>query len=430
MPIVDRADTFACMEGQAIQIKGDRPQDTLPHSRRAWLIYAGALGLGLGQGTAVLASNAAPARKGGAQAASRSKSGTKSALPELKPEKKQVLLATANLQAWMTLPLLVAQQRGYFAQLGLELEISEQQSMARAQQMLLSGAADVVCGWVENVLAHQAKSAGVASGASLGAPSSGSSGVAGASNLQSFMLMAQAPMLALGVSSRVERSKQAGANVADLADLAGRKIGVVALNSPTHTLAHAVLRRAGLRAPQMSFVSVGSAASAAAALRAGQIDALMHMDPLISQLEQSGQLRVVADLRSPAGALMHCGAAWPSTCLYASAETLQRWPGTMQAISDAMLMALQWLSQASLRDLLRQLPEAVLGDDPRVFVGSFGRWREAFSSDGLLAPSSVAGLLSAMQEADPTLRLEPMDSTRAFTNAFAQRSNQRLRAIS
>ena len=310
-----------------------------------------------------------------------------------KPEKKSLIIATPNRYALPYLPLTVAEQLGYFALMGLELTISEQQSMARAQQAVLSGGADVVCGWVEHLLAQQGRG----------------------QNLHSFVLMCRAPQVALGISSK-------SAHGTGVAQLKNRKVGVLALGSPTHTVAHALLSRAGLKASEMSFVSVGSAASATAALRAGQIDALAHMDPLMTQLEQRGEIKLLADTRQPQAALQALGTELPSSCLFALPDFLQRMPGTAQAACDAMVMALRWLQQASLLDIMKLLPDAAMGDDRQAFIGSLERMREAFSIDGYMPIRAPEQVLQAMRAADPSLRDQPIEPSRCYTNALVQRS--------
>lgn len=320
-----------------------------------------------------------------------------------KPEKRSITLATTNPAALPYLPLLVAQHKGFFAQHGLQLEISEQQSAARAIAAVGSGQADIVCGWLENILS--------APGRALG--------------LQSFVLLGVAPMMSIGTPMR------SGHAVAkNMGDLRGKKIGVVALNSPTHTVALAALRKAGLRTDEAGFVSVGSPASALAALRSGQIDALVHMDPLMLQMEQRNEIITLADLRHPPAAYELLGMHLPSSCVAAPQEFLQKFPGTAQACSDAMVQALQWLAQASLRDMLRlqeALPDNTLGMDAQSFVASFERLRLAYSSDGLCSPQLAANLLQAMYYAEPALRLEKIDALKSVNNTLAQRSVNRLK---
>ncbi len=373
----------------------------------------------------MVGSNGKKSTKTSAKASAKNPSQTPPPEPPAwdKPEKSVVTMAAVSPQSLVYLPLLVAQQLGSFAQRGIALEIMEPASLAQAHQAVATGAADVVCGWLENALAQQTK----------------------AQMFESFVVLARAPQVALGLAARwlpPALARNAALNAADgqaastpaqqlamLHLLKGRKIGVIALHSPTHTVAHAMLRRAGLQDAQMSFVSVGSAASALAALRSGQIDALAHLDPLMMQLQQRGEIALIAQSHSPDTTQLATGLDWPSACLYATPDFLRRFPGTAQAISEAMLLALRWLAQASLLDITKLLPDAAMGEDRQAFIGSLARLRAAHSPDGLMPPGAPAQLLAAMKAADPTQRLEGaegVDAAKSYTNAFAQRSLQRL----
>jgi ABC-type nitrate/sulfonate/bicarbonate transport system substrate-binding protein len=297
----------------------------------------------------------------------------------------------------------VAQQNGFFTQYGLDVQISEQQSPGRAINAVSMGQADVVCAWLENILSAPARGLG----------------------LQSFVLLGAAPMMSVGVSPRLVGP---GQSAPTWAMLRGRKMGVVALNSPTHTVALAALRQAGVRAAEVGWVSVGSTVGAQAALRSGQIDGLVYMDPLMLQLEQRGEILPLADIRGPAAALATLGRQMPSSCLAGTPDFFQRLPATAQALSDGLVQALMWVQQASLRDILRLLPDAPGGMDAQGFVASFERLKTAYSPDGLCSREAASDVLQAMHEAEPTLRLEKIDAWRSINNSFAQRSGQRLKA--
>lgn len=385
------ADKFICMTSQKNQ--GPTYPSRRQHLLRMTRAAASCIGLG--------ASHAWASKTLSGKAA-----GTE---PILKPEKRTVTIATTNPFALPYLPLLVAQHKGYFAQQGLTLQISEQQSAARAIAAVSAGEADLVCCWLENVLAAPGR----------------------AISLQSFVLLGTAPMMALGLAVRPALGLLTNTPGSALMQLRGRKIGVVALNSPTHTVALAALRRAGLRASEVGFVSVGSPASAQAALRSGQIDALMHMDPLMLQLEERGDIRILADMRSPPAAHEVLGMHLPSTCVAAPQEFLQRFPGLAQACSDALVQSLQWLAQASLRDMLQMqqaMPEPVPGMDAQSFVASYSRLRLAYSSHGECSPQSAFDLLQAMHDVDPALRLERINALRSVNNSLAQRSLIKLKS--
>src|SRR2546421_12593746 len=65
------------------------------------------------------------------------------------PEKRQVNIATASL-GLPYLPLIIAQQRKYFADEGLEVEIAAFAGGSKALQSLMGGSSDVASGAYSN----------------------------------------------------------------------------------------------------------------------------------------------------------------------------------------------------------------------------------------------------------------------------------------
>jgi NitT/TauT family transport system substrate-binding protein len=371
-------------------------------SRRAWVVELARMVIaasGVCAGSAFAVDEPAP--RSAAGAASGAVSGTASGGASSKLEKRSVVIAVANQAALVYLPLTVAEQLGFFKTEGLDLEVLEVPSLVRAQQMAsaVGGGADIVSGWVENTLALQAKGQA----------------------FTAFVLQGRAPQIMLGVSTK------SLPNFRSLMDLRGKKIGITAPGTPTHTVAYAALSRAGLRFSDMGFVSVGTPSGAQAALRAGQIDALCYTDPLITQLEQRGELRVVVDTRTPRGTVQVCGGDMPSTCLYAPPEWLQKYPNTAQAVANGLVHALKWLQTAGVSDLMKIVPEGYFAGDRALYLAAFARMREAISLDGVIPPEGVNNTLRAMRSADPVLRLDAIDPAKCFTNLFAQSAKQRFK---
>ena len=297
------------------------------------------------------------------------------------------------------LPLTIAEQMGFFKAEGLDVEINELAGIARAQQAALAGSTDVVCGWVENTLYAQA----------------------GKQYFQAFVLQCRAPQMALGVSTK------ALPDFKNLQDLRGKRVGIVAPGTPSHTVAHGALARAGVRLSDMVLISVGTATGALAALRAGQIDALCYSDPLMTQLEQKNELRIVADTRSLRGTAEIFGGPMPSTCLYALQDFVDKNPNTVQALTNATVRALKWLQTAGVSDLMRAVPETYFAGDRALYISAFTKMREAIALDGLIAPENAKSLLGALLAAEPGLRQEKLDMQRTYTNAFAIKAKQKYK---
>src|SRR5512137_76135 len=181
-------------------------------------------------------------------------------------EKKKVTIAVGGKNLLYYLPLTIAEQLKYFQAEGLEVEIVDFAGGARALQAVVGGSADVVSGAFEHTLNMQQK----------GQP------------MRAFVLQGRAPQIVLAVSTK------------SLADLKGKKIGVTAPGSSTNIMANFVLAKAGIRPADVSYVGVGASQGAVAAIRAGQVDAISNLDPVITILQRAGDSRIIADTRNPA----------------------------------------------------------------------------------------------------------------------------------
>ena len=309
----------------------------------------------------------------------------------------RVRVALAARQSLYHLPLLLAEQLGYFRKVGLSIEWVPTESGAMALAAVQSGQADVMSGAFEHVFMRSDRAA-----------------------LQAFVMFARTPQLSLGLSTR-RSAQEPGA-----ADLRGSRIGISARQSGTHWVASQWVRRAGLDAQDVSYVEVGTSNQALEALRNGQIDLLCQPDPQINGLEQRGEVVLLAETRTLSGTRKLFGSTMPGGCLLASPEGLMRHPELVQALTDGVVLALRWLRTAGPIDLLKTLPSPYWIGDRAVYLGAFERLRESFSTDGKIDDESALASWRHHQRIAGAAR----DTgggwlARAFTNEFAVRSRQR-----
>src|SRR5215207_3680447 len=215
------------------------------------------------------------------------------ALPALRAqprlEKTKISLAVGGKAAFYYLPLTISEQLGYFKAEGLDLEISDFAGGARALQAVVGGSADVCSGAFEHTINLQSKN----------------------QMFQAFVLQGRAPQIAFGVSTKNMP------NYKTVADLKGKRIGVSAPGSSTNMMANLVLSRAGLKPGDVSFIGVGTAAGALTAMRSGQIDAMSNTDPVMTMLEQKGEVKIISDTRTLKGTQDVFGGPMPAACFYA-----------------------------------------------------------------------------------------------------------------
>ncbi len=317
-----------------------------------------------------------------------------------RPEKTKVGIAVGGKAAFYYLPLTIAEQLGYFKAEGLEVEISDFAGGSRALQAVVGGSADVVSGAYEHTINLQSKN----------------------QMFQAFVLQGRAPQISVGVSTKAMPGYKT------VADLRGKKIGVSAPGSSTNMVANLVLSRAGVKASEVSFIGVGTAAGALAALRSGQIDAMSNTDPVMTMLEQKGEVRIISDTRTLKGTQEVFGGPMPAGCLYAPSEFVQKNPGTVQALTNAMVHALKWLQTAGPSDIIKTVPESYLLGDRGLYLASFNKVREAISLDGLIPEQGPKTALAALASFEPTIKADKIDLGKTFSNDFARRAKERFKA--
>lgn len=317
-----------------------------------------------------------------------------------KPEKSRVAIAVGGKAAFYYLPLTISEQLGYFKAEGLDVEISDFAGGSRALQAVVGGSADVVSGAYEHTINLQSKN----------------------QVFQSFVLQGRAPQIALGVSPK------ALPNYRSVADLRGKKIGVSAPGSSTNMVANLVLSRAGLKASDVSFIGVGTSAGALAALRSGQIDAMSNTDPVMTMLEQKGEVRIISDTRTLKGTQEVFGGPMPAACLYAPLEFVQKNPNTCQALANAIVHGLKWLQTAGPSDIIKTVPESYLLGDRALYLASFNKVREAIALDGLLPDEGAKTALKALASFEPTVKPDRIELGKTYTNEFARRAKEKFKA--
>ena len=182
-------------------------------------------------------------------------------------------LAVGGKSAIFYLPLSVTERLGYFKDAGLEVEIADVQSGARALQSLVGGSADVAVGTFDHTIQMQAKNQPVVAVVQYG----------------------RYPGFVLGTIASKAIAYQGPQS------LKGRKIGVTSPGSSTHFMAAYMLVRGGLKADDASFVGTGVTSTAVAAAKRGEIDAIVSSDPMVSLMHSEGLIRIVADTRTPEG---------------------------------------------------------------------------------------------------------------------------------
>ena len=310
-------------------------------------------------------------------------------------EMPKLKIAVGGKNLLYYLPLTIAESLGYFKAEGLEPEIVDFAGGSRALQAVVGGSADVVSGAFEHTLNMQAKG----------------------QRMRAFVLQGRAPQIVFGVNPKTMPGFKS------VADLKGKKIGVTAPGSSTHVMTNFVLAKSGLKSSDVSIIGVGAGSGAVAAMRSGQIDAISNLDPVITLLQRSGDLKVVTDTRVVADADKLFGGPMPAGCLYAPDTLIQRNPNTIQALTNALVRADKWIQAAGPSDIVKAVPESYLLGDRAVYIDAFLAAKGALSADGMIPEAGPETARRALASIDPEIAAAKMDLAAVYTNEFVKKAN-------
>ena len=316
------------------------------------------------------------------------------------PEKSRVVLAVGGRTTLYYLPLTLADRLGYFKDEGLDVEINDFPGGSRALQALIGHSADVVSGAYEHTIVMQTL----------------------AQKVQAFVLQGMNPGLELGIR------KDKAAGYAWAKDLKGMKIGVSAPGSSTHMLVNHLLASVGLRQDDVSIIGVGTGPSAVAAMRSGEIDALSSVEPVMTLLERSGDIKIVVETITDKGVRDVFGGSMPAATLYARTEFIEQNPNTVQALTNAIVRALLWLQKSSTEDVLNTVPPEYLLGDKALYAASFERLRPTYSKDGIIPKKGVDNSYKVLLAHNNAVRRAPVVwINQTYTNAFVEKALQKYK---
>ena len=307
------------------------------------------------------------------------------------PEKRKVNVATASL-GLPYLPLIIAQQRKYFADEGLEVEIAAFAGGSKALQSLMGGSSDVASGAYSNTLTMAAKN----------------------QHLKNFFVQVRYPALTIAVSKKV------GDRYKSLADLKGMKIGVSAPGSSTHMVVNHLLTKAGLKPDDVSIIGVGTAAGAVAAIEQGEIDAIINSDPVMTKLETDKAITIIAETRTRKGTEDLFGGPYPEASLYATADFIAKNPNTIQALTNAIVRAELWMQTASIDDIAANVPAEYMLGDKALYLESYKRMHEAHSPDGLMTKQGAQIVLDVLAAFLPEVKAANIKVEDTYDNRFVE----------
>jgi NitT/TauT family transport system substrate-binding protein len=303
---------------------------------------------------------------------------------------ERITLMAGGIEKIIYLPLKLAEQLGYFTAEGLEVEVRSEWSGIHGVDVLLVGTVQGVVGFYDHTIYMQSKGKAVVS----------------------VIQFAQAPGEVELVSSL------APASVRSMVDLKGQALGVTGLGSSTQFLSRYLVLSSGLKLNQVSFVPVGTGDTFVEAMNRGAILAGMTTEPTASRLINSGQARVLADLRTPEDTAKALGGPYPAACLYMQTAWVERHKPDVQKLVNALVKALRFIQSHTASEIAAQLPPSFYAGDKATYIKALARSKPIFIPDGRMPANGPAHVLKVLTRTEKALQGKTIDLPSTFTLEF------------
>ena len=314
--------------------------------------------------------------------------------PDASARLVDVRLAVGGQTQLVYLPTTLARELGFFRDEGLNVDIEDLAGGAKALEALVGGSTDVVSGFYDHTIQMAAEGR----------------------EMIAFVTMLRYPGLILVTSP------QGGAAIKTIADLRGRVVGVTAAGSSSQIMLTYLLKRHGLRQDDVSLTSIGTAATAVAALERGKVDSGMMADPAFTMMvRRNPTARVLADLRSAQGVKDAFGTeAYPASVLYAKGDWVRSHRDTVHHLAHAILLTLQWMQTHSAQEIADRVPANFRGENQLLYVDALRDSMAIFSPDGLMLPEGADAVRQLLTQSMEKVAHASIDISKTYTNEFVR----------
>jgi len=306
---------------------------------------------------------------------------------------EKVTVGIGGVALMVYLPTMVAKNKGFFAEEGLDVDVLDiKGGGSQAASALIGGSVDFSANAIDHAI--KAKAQG--------------------KSLIAVHAHVRLPMMALVVASKYKGV------IKSVADLKGRPLGVTSPGSQTHMVLGYLLAKHGIKAEDVKIVGAGGN-TMPLAIEKDTVHAGMLLDPFFTVFAKQGKGYVLVDLFTAKGTTEVMGGEVQGTTLLTRPEVIDKRPATVQKMVNALVKANKLITSSSGEELARLLPPELAGD-PKIYAESFEHARDAFPADSLITREGVARVIETMRTfgvVPPDMKMAPES---LFDNRFVQKA--------
>jgi NitT/TauT family transport system substrate-binding protein len=317
--------------------------------------------------------------------------GTASPNPASSAAPADVKIMVGGLNKQIYLPNKLTDQLGYFKDQNLNVTLIDEGSGQGSENEVVAGNVDAGSGSYNHTIELQAAG----------------------KNIETICQFGIAP----GEAEMVASSK--AGSITSATDLKGKNLGVTDIGSGTHTITLAILGKNNIDSTSAKFVAVGAGDTFIAAIKQNRIDAGMTTEPTISRLVQSGDAKVLVDLRTPALTRAALGGDYPFIGIFAKNDWVSSHKDVAQRLVNAYVKTLKWMHSHTADEIAAKMPADYMAGNKDLYVSALKGQLEIFGSDCKMPTGGPETVLKIEQNYVSSFKGKTADLSKTYTNDFA-----------
>jgi NitT/TauT family transport system substrate-binding protein len=309
--------------------------------------------------------------------------------PAWAADPSKITIMVGGITKMIYLPAKLAQQLGYFAAEGLDVELQSQPTGIDAENELLAGAVQAVVGFYDHAIDLQSRG----------------------KEVSAIVILAQVP-------GEVEMVSSKAPTIKSMADIRGKTLGVTGLGASTNFLTHYLASKQGVTSKEYSILPVGADNTFIAAIKQGRIDAGMTTEPTVSQLLKTGDASVLIDLRTVDGTVKALGGLYPASSLYVQRLWLDSHMTEATKLARAFVKTLKFIKTHSAAQIAEKMPKDYYGDNKETYIQALQNSLQMYSVDGRMPDGGAETVLSVLSRCNSNVKGKNINLSKTYTNAY------------
>jgi NitT/TauT family transport system substrate-binding protein len=304
-------------------------------------------------------------------------------------EPGKITIMVGGITKLIYLPAKLTEQLGYFKDEGLNVELLSQPAGVDAENELLAGAVQGVVGFYDHTIDLQTKG----------------------KDVKAIAVFGQVPGEVEMVSTKSAES------IKTMADVKGKTLGVTGLGSSTSFLTQYLAGQHGIASTEYTMLPVGADASFIAAVKQNRIDAGMTTEPTVSRLLQTGDAKVLVDMRTVDGTRAALGGTYPAASLYVQDAWAASHKAEAAKLAHAFARTMQFIHTHSAEEIAAKMPDDYQ-KDKTLYVTALKASLPMYTADGKMPADGPGTVLKVLAAFNPSVKGKHVDLSKTFTNEF------------